>query len=136
MRARRPATTGQRNRGIEDALAFQPAPTTSRHFRAIALRSRATQGWVDVAGSGAIRNRPLVPGAYQHQVGRTGRQKRDRKHDAEALAGGLEHDPHDENIGRFYPGSLGDYFVRFLRGIQVSFTTQGLRPRRSLMPRS
>jgi hypothetical protein len=66
------------------------------------------------------RNRPetarprasaLKPRANQHQVGGAGRQQRDAQCDVHSLAGCFEGRSHDgENIRRFYPASLADYF--------------------------
>jgi hypothetical protein len=54
---------------------------------------------------------PSQPRAHQHQVGRACGQQCDGERDVHALAGGFEGRSHDgENIGLFYPGSLGDYF--------------------------
>ena len=54
---------------------------------------------------------PLQPGAYQRQIGRAGCEQRHGERDMHAFAGGLQdrfHDP--QNIRRFYPVSLGQYF--------------------------
>jgi hypothetical protein len=53
------------------------------------------------------------PDADQRQVGHTGSQERHRQRDGQVFAGGLEaRSAHGENIGRFYPVSLGQYFFR------------------------
>src|ERR1700738_285420 len=63
-------------------------------------------------GMGRGVNR-LEPGAYQGQIGRAGREQRDGQRDMHARAGGLKGRSHDpQNIRRFYPGSLDQYFSR------------------------
>ena len=53
----------------------------------------------------------LKPRQHQHQVGCARRQQRKSECDMHALAEGVEGRSHDrENIRRFYPGSLGNYF--------------------------
>jgi hypothetical protein len=53
----------------------------------------------------------LRPPPHQHQIRRTRRQQGDGECDVHSLAGGFAGRSHDdENIGRFYPKSLGRYF--------------------------
>ena len=53
----------------------------------------------------------LEPGAHQHQVGCTCRQKRNGERDVHSLAGCLEGRSHGgKNIRRFYAASLADLF--------------------------
>ena len=87
-------------------ISASPFPGNTRHADA----SRTLQFVTYVQGIGRGVNR-LQPGAYQHQVGRTGRQQRDGQRDMHAFAGGLQGHLHGpQNIRRFYPGSLARYF--------------------------
>lgn len=53
----------------------------------------------------------LQPGAYQRQIGRTGTEQRCRQRHREVIAGSLQdRSRHRQNIGRFWPRSLGQYF--------------------------
>ncbi len=80
----------------------------------------------------AASRQPAITRAYQHQIDRTGRQQRHRERDGQAFTGGLKRRPHNENIGRFYPVSLGDYFSGSPGGFRTRLRPQGLQPAAAL----
>ena len=62
-------------------------------------------------GGHSAGQQPSKPRAKQQQIGRTGRQQCQRQRHLKSIARCFVSRSHDaENIRRFYPGSLGDYF--------------------------
>jgi hypothetical protein len=61
---------------------------------------------------GGLNAASTEPDADQRQIGHAGPQQHHRQRDGQAFAGGLkDRSGHGENIGRFYPESLGQYFL-------------------------
>jgi hypothetical protein len=85
------------------SLPYPPAPA-----------GRARRGFSDFDGMmGGLGAASTEPDADQRQIGHAGPEQRHRQRDGQAFAGGLkDRSGHGENIGRFYPGSLGQYFLR------------------------
>ena len=106
-RPRRTSASSSLTRAFSVSIISAASPTfaASRHATAASPPIASY-----VQGIGRAVNR-LQPGAYQHQVGRAGRQQCDGQRDMHAFAGGLQGHSHGpQNIRRFYPGSLARYF--------------------------